>query len=91
MTGCIIMRFWKLKMTHELKVWSEYFHLIRDRKKEFEIRKNDRGFRVGDSLLLKEWNPKTQKYTGRYIIRKITYMIQGKFGLPEDICVMQLR
>ena len=34
-----------VKITHELKVWPEYFHLIRDKEKEFEIRKNDRGFK----------------------------------------------
>ena len=78
-------------MNHKLKVWPEYFYFLWTNQKTFEIRKNDRGFKIGDSLSLKEWNSQTQKYTGRKLVRKISYMIQGKFGLPEDICVMQLR
>ena len=78
-------------MIHELKVWPEEYQLLQIGKKEFEIRKNDRNFQVGDSINLREWNPKTALYTGRWMVRRITYIIQGKFGLPDDICVMQLR
>ncbi len=59
-------------------------------EKEFEIRKNDRGFKLGDNLLLEEYDPQTG-YTGRSIQRRIAYIIQGEFGLPNNICVMQLR
>jgi len=45
----------------------------------------------GCHSLLKEWNPKTGKYTGREFPKRITYIIQGKFGLPNNLCVMQLR
>lgn len=78
-------------MVHELKVWPEYFQPLSIGTKDFEIRTNDRNFKVGDTLHLKEWNPKVERYTGRWISRRITYMVQGIFGLPKDICVMQLR
>ncbi len=78
-------------MIHELKVWPEEYQLLQIGTKEFEVRKNDRNFEAGDSLNLREWDPKTALYTGRWMIRRISYMIQGKFGLPEDVCVMQLR
>ncbi|MBU0978093.1 MAG: DUF3850 domain-containing protein [Nanoarchaeota archaeon] len=78
-------------MIHYLKVWPEYFQPLWIGTKEFEIRQNDRDFQVGDTLLLKEWNPKTGKYTGREFPKRITYIIQGKFGLPNNLCVMQLR
>lgn len=41
-------------MTHELKIQPKYFRAILDGKKNFEIRKNDRGYKVGDKVVLKE-------------------------------------
>ena len=59
---------------HELKTWPEYFQEVDNGNKPFEIRKNDRGFEVGDELLLMEWNPETEAYTGRGIAKRVTYM-----------------
>ena len=41
-------------MTHELKIQSEYFEVVNNKTKTFEIRKNDRNFKVGDKILLRE-------------------------------------
>lgn len=41
-------------MEHELKTESEYYRLVVTGSKTFEIRKNDRNFNVGDTLLLRE-------------------------------------
>lgn len=78
-------------MTHEIRCWPEYYEALLSHIKEFEVRINDRDYQVGDTLLIKEWNAKTQKYTNRLLIRKITYILQGVHGLPKNICVMQLR
>jgi len=43
--------------THELKVWSEFYDKIASKLKQFEIRKNDRDFKVGDTLILREFIP----------------------------------
>lgn len=58
---------------HELKCWPEYFQAVLDGVKMFEIRKNDRDFKVGDWLHLQEWCPKTQAYTGRSTKREVAY------------------
>ena len=50
-------------MLHELKTYPKYFQETIEGNKLFEIRKNDRNFKVGDVLLLKEWD--NIKYTGR--------------------------
>lgn len=41
-------------MIHELKILPEYFNEIMYGRKKFEVRFNDRNFKVGDTLLLKE-------------------------------------
>lgn len=61
-------------MTHELKIQPEYFNAVLMGTKTFEIRKNDRGYKVGDMLILKEWVLGTRTYTGKELARKVTYI-----------------
>lgn len=81
-------------MVHELKTWKEYFQLMVDGTKQFELRKNDRGFKVGDTLLLKEYDKEKETYTGRNLHQKITYLLYGAdaevFGLKEGFCILGL-
>ncbi len=44
-------------MTHELKIWPQYYCRVSDGSKTFEVRENDRGFQPGDTVILKEWDP----------------------------------
>lgn len=44
-----------MKNCHELKIAPKYYSEIISRVKTFEIRKNDRDFKVGDEVKLKEW------------------------------------
>lgn len=62
--------------THELKIWPEYYEAVVSGIKTFEIRRNDRGFKVGDTLHLREWNPETRHYTGRTVSVKVTYILK---------------
>ena len=41
-------------MIHELKILPEFFEAVTSRRKQFEIRKNDRDYKVGDQLVLRE-------------------------------------
>ena len=65
--------------THELKVWPEYFAALLDGSKTFELRKNDRGFQVGDTLWLREWDGggpgQGYVYTGRESRRVVSYVL----------------
>lgn len=42
-------------MIHALKTLPEYFEAVWENKKTFELRKNDRDFKVGDYLAFNEW------------------------------------
>lgn len=43
-------------MEHDLKILSPYFIAVEDGSKPFEVRRNDRNYQVGDTLLLREGN-----------------------------------
>ena len=49
-------------MIHELKIWPQYYCRVADGSKTFEVRKNDRGFQLGDTVVLKEFDPKLERY-----------------------------
>ena len=75
-------------MKHKKKVRPEYFQSILDGKKTFELRLADWKCEDGDVLVLQEWDPKTEKYTGREIEKEVTYVIKTKdikFWPQEDV------
>ena len=70
------------------KVWPEYFQLILDGKKNYELRLADWDCELGDTLVLKEWDPETKTYTGRETEKEITYIGKTKnitFWPREDV------
>lgn len=77
-------------MEHELKILPKYFRAVRDETKNFELRKDDRNFKIGDMLLLQEFDGK--HYTGRETTVKVTYKLNGgKFGLEEGYCILGIK
>ena len=76
-------------MTHELKTYPKYFQETIEGNKPFEIRKNDRGFQVGDVLILKEWD--NIKYSGREIGAVVRYVLRDFIGLQEGYVALGLQ
>lgn len=60
--------------THTLKSWPSLFEEAAVGRKKFELRRNDRNFEIGDILLLREFEPDTETYTGREKRFKVTYI-----------------
>lgn len=75
---------------HILKTHPEYFKEIILGNKKFEIRKNDRGFEVGDELILKEYDPEYNQYTENEFSVLITYILENAkdFGLMDGYCII---
>lgn len=69
-------------MIHNLKTLPTYFNRTWELEKQFEIRKNDRGFQTGDKLSLEEWT-EDNSYTGRRIECTIKYVLHGFEGLTD--------
>jgi hypothetical protein len=73
------MRRWiREPVIHELKTWSEFFDAVSEGHKTFEIRKDDRGFYVGDILRLRDYDPTEEAYTGAQLDVIVTYVTEAK-------------
>ena len=72
---------------HELKQQPRYFDCVVDGSKTFEVRKNDRDYKVGDYLLLREWSV-AGLYSGRETLVKITYILDSPDYCKEGYVVL---
>lgn len=82
---------------HALRCWPNFFNEIVSGVKKFEIRKDDRDFRVGDVLRLEEWLPTDSEdadeqkaaYTGRFELKVIRYILRDpQFGIQEGYAIL---
>jgi hypothetical protein len=75
--------------THELKTFPDFFNAILSGDKKFELRYDDRGFRAGDTLILREYDKKGG-YSGRKIEAYITYILSGLPWLQNNYVAMSI-
>ena len=76
---------------HALKTWPVPFDAIMSGEKTFEIRRDDRGFRVGDILTLRRYEPSRKSYTGENISVKVSYILEGTdWGLQDGFVAMAI-
>ncbi len=85
---------------HELKTDPAFYHACYMNDLSFQLRKNDRGYEVGDLIVLRETmytgeemqqQGKPLKYTGLYMAYLITYVLCGpRLGLASDWCILSI-
>lgn len=84
------MRFEKpQRRIHDLKILPEYFEQVARRYKTFEVRKNDRNFKVGDLVELREWTEE-KGYTGKGVIAEITYILDNKDYCKDGLIIFSI-
>ena len=77
---------------HDLKTWPEVWQDTYIGLKTAEFRKNDRDFKRGHFLNLREWSPITKTYSGYTLLAEIRHIVYGgRFGIPEGYCVMSIK
>lgn len=87
----------RYKMIHQLKIESEYFKQIATGVKTYEVRKNDRGFCVGDYLGLNEitdhpCNEKGErKETGDFILVRVLSILSNTEYVKEGYVIMAIK
>lgn len=76
-----------MKGTHELKILPKYLNDVWSGVKTFELRKNDRGFNIGDTLILRGFED--GYYTGDSIEVDVIYILHGgEYGLDKDYVIL---
>ncbi|MCH5179928.1 MAG: DUF3850 domain-containing protein [Erysipelotrichales bacterium] len=80
---------------HYLKIDEYYYQYIQCNLKRFELRKNDRNYKVGDLIIFK----RIVNYTNYILIRdehvvvyKIDYVLNNvpEYGLDNDYCILSI-
>jgi hypothetical protein len=75
-------------MTHELKILPQYYKEVKEGNKNFELRKNDRDYKVHDIIRLRAWD-------GEYVDkapleRQIKYILKDcpEYGLKDGYVIL---
>lgn len=77
---------------HELKTHTQFFEQVAYGGKNFEVRKNDRAYKVGDLLHLRNYNPEEKLYKYGHIVAEVIYVLEGgQFGIENGYVVMGIK
>ncbi|MCM1333428.1 MAG: DUF3850 domain-containing protein [Bacteroides sp.] len=81
-------------MIHELKIFPGYFNDLVSGEKTFEVRENDRDYKVGDYLALNECaeevdgDAREPRLTGQSILCRITYVLKDQPYCKEGYAIL---
>ncbi|HEY4518023.1 MAG TPA: DUF3850 domain-containing protein [Candidatus Paceibacterota bacterium] len=65
-------------MRIEKKCWPEQFEGLISGERRLDLRLADFKVKAGDTLILREWDRRTRKYTGRELKRKVGEVLSVK-------------
>ena len=71
---------------HDVKLAAMHYDDVISGRKPFELRKNDRDYRVGE--ILREHECIDGEETGRIIVADIIYLLEDYTGLQEGYCIL---
>lgn len=74
---------------HNLKIKPQHFQDIVAGKKTFEVRYNDRDFKVGDILVLEEFDE--HGHTGKYLNVEVVYVLDDKEYLKDGYVALGIK
>lgn len=79
-------------MIHELKTYPKFFSDVVSGNKTFEVRLDDRQFKVGDFLALNEYRSGPgedgKQYTGRCVLLRVIYILRDNRYCKEGYVIM---
>lgn len=77
-------------MTHALKTWPENFAALLKGDRTFDVRKADRPFAVGDTVIFQEYDPTAKQYTGQEIKRRISHLAGNELHIKSNFLGLSL-
>jgi hypothetical protein len=88
---------WDLTQTHHVKSWSHFFDAIKAGHKKHDLRRDDRNYQAGDTVVLERYDNIKGIYTGEQCTAEISYITNNQFPcafssavLPQDYCILSL-
>lgn len=76
---------------HHIKTWTPFFKEVKTGVKSFEVRFNDRDYKVGDTLILDDFDPDKQMYTGDWTAKLITYKLDDPRFVKEGYVILGMK
>lgn len=74
---------------HVLKLEQPFFDDVYNNQKEFEVRKNDRDFKLGDRIKFVEY---PHQQFSKFVIKDVKYILEGgQHGIDKDYVVLGLK
>lgn len=84
--------------THKVKSWAHFFDAIEAGDKTHDLRKDDRGYQVGDTLILQRYDNINGIYTGEELPVEVTYITSkavpcafSSAVLPPDYAILSIQ
>lgn len=85
---------WGGRVTHKLKIWTSFADCVLDGTKTFEVRRNDRGFQKGDTIVFEVMDDGGVLHNTFHELNgkeyTITYVLNG-WGLKDDYVAFGIR
>lgn len=76
---------------HMLKSTTNHFDAVWNGTKKMETRKADRDFYIGDNILLQEYDPNTDRWSGREILVKVSSILTGtEYGIMPGYVILSI-
>lgn len=81
---------------HELKIQQDYYENVFNGRKTFELRKNDRGFQVGDLIQFRVLGKNLFGLDNSILTPQlyvITYILENvpEYGLDKEYCILGIK
>lgn len=83
---------------HKVKSWPEFFTAISEGQRTHELRRNDRAYKVGDTLELNEYTLEAGVFTGRVCSVLITSITSRQEpcavsdeALNKEFCILSVK
>lgn len=73
---------------HYIKCETEFFNDVVEGLKPFEVRKNDRDYKPGDDIVLREYDKELAELTGREFRVNIIYFLADYPGIEPGYCIL---
>lgn len=76
--------------THHLKINPIFYDAVLNGSKPFEVRRDDRDYRVGDTLMIQQWDGAI--WFGAPLMVRVTYKLDGgQYGIEQGYCILGIR